>query len=912
LACSIALVVTGACHVEGQNSVSRRLLREVTLDVSGRVVSGDQGEAIPGATVQLLRANVGEDAYAEVADAYTVTAADGSFDFLVGLDVETYLYRLSVTDADGLYAMDSNTDLYALRDGDVDVGTIALLPLVEELDGVLTGRVRAAVGGPTGIPNLEGVGVVVRDPVTGEALTEQVESDADGRFELPRVPFKSVDLELTSPSASAEDSFALIDSVSYRLLLGEEFPDRDEDGTARLDLGDYFLPATGRRMLNGKLGDDFLTIVLSWESDQPAGCDTNSKDGVRDLDALLYLPGADCDVNHLGGMELALATGAALDPAGLGSGTCFWPPFLGGAEVLTVGQDIPGAAGTEARVLLSQNRPYQFLSQDPRFADAALAGVEVTFDASECPDPTLLAAQRCGGEIAPAPAEDQCSVAALDHASDDGLEPEIVTLFRNRFTREWPTRLGYYYELEVTDDGEQARRYPMGIATFTVAARSGSLNEARPVVEVYDRGQSVARYTLSRLESQTDAQRWTPFLLEIGSRQPDASDASDIYFRVVPYDQVAVSVSSPPYFYQDITVNRAVGDEGSGVTLSGASCGVDIPERGLFVLGQTRVAAEQLPAVFSFDKDLGWAARALPPGRTQGLVREKDGQLLVALGDKLYLESSELVGEDETEPFCGGNVLDLAGDPDDPAVSFLVSTDAGLAHLLGPRQQGPDKLPPSCEALGDPSAMSTKPPSRLAWMRSQQVYVGAVDNVLGALRVRFGQDSAVDWLEQGTVELDDRAPILSLLVVGNVEHEDLFVGTERGLYVLRGAPGQASPVRIEDCAGAEESDTNRPPAASSPVRAMAQFGARLFVGTQYGVAVTSSSSNPQTGDPGHENPLCLAWLPTQVASGAPTAFAEPLPVLPPGLDVTDLVVSDGRLYVLTSDRGIFYLNGGGQ
>jgi hypothetical protein len=93
---------------------------------------------------------------------------------------------------------------------------------------------------------------------------------------------------------------------------------------------------------------------------------------------------------------------------------------------------------------------------------------------------------------------------------------------------------------------------------------------------------------------------------------------------------------------------------------------------------------------------------------------------------------------------------------------------------------------------------------------------------------------------------------------------------------------------------------------------MAQFGARLFVGTQYGVAVTSSSSNPQTGDPGHENPLCLAWLPTQVASGAPTAFAEPLPVLPPGLDVTDLVVSDGRLYVLTSDRGIFYLNGGGQ
>ncbi len=900
------------CQVEGENSVSRRLLKEVSLVISGRVVNAETGEGIAGATIQLLRAEVGSATYAEVPDASTTSSASGVFSFEVALDVEHHLYLLSVADEAGAFATDSNTDVYALRDGNLDVGDIALLPTVEELRGTLRGRVRGAIGGSAGVPEIEGVKIRALDPDTGEAISKRAESDENGQFELTDVPFKAIELQLESPVAEDDADFELIESVSYPLSLSERFPQRDEQGVAWLDLGDYFLPATKRRMLNGQGADDFLTIVLSWEAAEEAACDGAPAAGVQDLDALLYLPGADCDVNHLGGMELSLASGAALDPAGMGSGTCFWPPFLGGEEVFTIGQDIPGAVGTEARVLVSEGRPYQFLSQDPRFEKIEADSIaRVSFSKGDCPDSTLLAAERCGEPIAPAPAPDQCSIATLNHVSDDGAEPEVVTLFRNRFTRQWPTDLGYYYELEVTDDGERARRYPMGVATFTVASESGSLNEAKPTVEVYDRGQSIARYRLSRLDRQTEASRWTPFLLEIGSKSPDASEASDIYFRVVPYDQVAVSVSSPPYFYQDVTVNRAVGDQGSAVSLSGASAGIDVPDQGLFVLGQTRVSTEQLPAIFNLDDDLGWLAQALPAGRTQGLIREKSEQVLIALGDRLYLDGRELTDPETSGAFCGGDVLDAAGDPDDPTVSFLVSTNAGLAHLRGPRQQGTEQLPPSCELLDDPSNESTAPFSRLTWMRSVQAYVGSSDNSLGALRIRFGDPSGVERVPGASIDLDDPAPISSLLAVGNVEHEDLFVGTGHGLYVLRGPPGQASPVRIEECEGALETDTNRPAASTSPIRAMAHFGARLFIGTEHGVAITSGSNEALSSARGdaEKNVLCLRWLPTQVSSAFTPSTGPQLPVLPPGLDITDLVVSNGRLYALTSDRGVFFLNG---
>jgi hypothetical protein len=123
------------------------------------------------------------------------------------------------------------------------------------------------------------------------------------------------------------------------------------------------------------------------------------------------------------------------------------------------------------------------------------------------------------------------------------------------------------------------------------------------------------------------------------------------------------------------------------------------------------------------------------------------------------------------------------------------------------------------------------------------------------------------------------------------------------------------------------------------VQALAQFGSRLFIGTDSGLAVSSTWAEVETeaalraasggkdksgdrvdGQPGSEAPpeaadpsgaqqaICIRWLPTRVFSalGAPVSI---LPILPAGLNVIDLVASEGRLYVLSLDAGLYFLNG---
>lgn len=944
------LALATACVVKGENSVSRRLVKPVTLTLTGRVVSVDDRSPLAGMAVTILRA-AGRDAKFEPTTELTTSASDGAFSLTVALDVEQYIYLLQVSDPEGDYATDSNTDVYAISDGTVSIGDVALVPAVREVFATIRGQVLAAVGGEVGAPALADVMVQALDPTTQEPLTEAVQTDAEGVFELPDTPLDTIDLQLTAAAALPDASYRLLSQVTRTLRLERELPDRADAGAASLDVGRFWIPPASRLAVEGSQTEDFMTIVLSWE---PA--DSNSKQAAeaRDLGARLYLPGADCDVNHMGGKELALATGAALDPAGMGSGTCFWPPFLGGRDVPTVGEDIPLAVATEHRVLVSESRAVQFI------AGAAEQ------DSAQCPDLTQALARDGDAPVSPVPDAADCGVAVLNHVSSDGSEPEVLTLFHDRFTRQWPEDLGYYYELEVTDDGEWARRYPMAIAAFSVVGDGAALAQAKPVVEVYDRGAFVARYSLDQLEQQTVSSRWTPFLIELGSKRPSATSSSDLYARVESYDQVLVSVGSPPYFYQDVGVGSAeVVATGEIVSLTGASGVVSLADGGLTVLGQTRVEGALVPAAFSFDEEEGWSAQPFTAEETSGLVATKNGSLVVALGPDVYLDGELLPGEQDAGS-CGSPVLDLAADPDDPELSFLLATEAGLAYLRGPSVEGDSVREASCVMLEEqvaPTAPAPPPPAepkpvldvdaavaldvdagsdgrvrptealtQLVWMKSRGVFVGAAADTLFNVPVQLGESPTFSW-PQSQYEWqtpDDGVTIRSLLVLGTEQLQDLFVGTDRGLYVLRGGPGLGDAVKLEDCP-ALSADSGRPPPSVVRIQALAQFGSRLFIGTDSGLAVSSTLAEAETeaelqaassskaeapkderddppADTSDAQAICIRWLPTRVATaaGAPVSM---LPILPAGLNVTDLVVSEGRLYVLSLDNGLFFLNG---
>lgn len=909
--------VSTACRVEGENSVSRHLVKPVEVILRGRVVDTTTDEGIANAELQLLEAPVGKNQYDEVSDARTTSLADGSFELEVTLDVEQFSYLLRASDPAELFSSDSNTSVYALKDQTIEVGDIELTPARERLLGTITGTVYAAVGGVTGVPPLEGATVVALDPASQVELGAAATTDESGHFELSDVPFEDVDLRVTLQAQTEAATHALSTSTTYRLSLGERVPERGDAGDALLDVGRFWIPTSKRRMQGETYSEDYLTILLSWEPGELDSCSGRAPDEEqrRDLDARLYLPGADCDINHLGGQELGLLTGAALDPIGMGSGTCFWPPFLGGANVSTIGEDPPSADGTELRVLLSEQRPFQLLVRDPYASEGAAAQSEqpTKLEVEACPDLSVQGARPSCTEASAQPGTEDCGFAVLDHTSGDGSEPEVVTLYKNRYTRDWPTELGYYYELEVTDEGERSRRYPMAVAAFTVVDRGSALNGAKPVVEVYEAGERLAKYSLGTLQQQTLATRWTPFLIEIGSKRPTATETSDIYFRVVPYDQVAVTTVSPPYFYQDVSIERALLDDAvSVVPLTGASGAVDVPGRGLTVLGQTRVDGKQLPVAFRHDDETGWNASALDANQTTGLLREKNEQVLFALGDSLLLDGEPL---SEEPNFCGGNVWDVAANAEDPSPTFVVATEAGLAYLRGPALQGDTVLPATCTLLetaqGSPPSI---PISRLVWMKSRNLFVGAAGAELYGIGVQLNGVPAARWSEGDHTTLGNPAPIRSLLVVGDERLQDLFVGTDRGLWVVRGGPGLSDAVHIPDCTDVRDDAVNRAPVSESAVTAMVQLGSRLFLGTTSGVAVTTSTregefaQNSPTG-----SSICARWLPTALALPTEGAGTESLyPVLPEGLDVADLVISDDTLYVVSRDRGLFFLHGGIQ
>lgn len=901
-----------ACRVEGENSVSRHLVKPVEVVLRGRVVDATSEQAIAGAELQLLAAPVGKNEYSEVSEAETSSSADGSFELQVTLDVEQFSYLLRASDPAELFSSDSNTSVYALNDQDLDVGDIELVPSQERLLGTITGTVYAAVGGVSGVPPLEGATVVALDPSSQAPLVQAFVTDEDGHFELHDVPFEDVDLQVLLEQPTEAAAYALNGSTTYHLSLGQQVPERGDAGDAFLDVGRFWVPTSKRRMQGEKYSEDYLTIFLSWEPGELDTCSgkTPDEERRRDLDARLYLPGADCDINHLGGQELGLLTGAALDPIGMGSGTCFWPPFLGGADVSTIGEDVPATDGTELRVLLSGQRPFQLLAQDPRLSEEAEDPNQMPkLEVEACPDLSVQGARPKCSEPAVQPSAQDCGFAVLDHVSGDGSEPEVVTLYKNRYTRDWPRELGYYYELEVTDDGERSRRYPMAVAAFTVVDRGTSLNGAKPVVEVYEAGERIAKYTLGTVDQQTQAGRWTPFLIEIGSKRPTATETADIYFRVVPYDQVAVTTVAPPYFYQDVSIERALLDEAVVATLTGASGAVDVPGRGLTVLGQTRVDGTQMPAAFRHDDETGWSASPLPGTQTTGLVREKNEQVLVALGDTLLLDDEPL---SEDSNFCGGDVWDVVANAEDPSPSFLVATDTGLAYLRGPALQAGSVQPATCTLLEtEQGTAPTLPISRLAWMKSRNFFVGAAGADLYGIGVQLGGAPMARWPDQERTTLGNPAPIRSLLVVGDERQQDLFVGTERGLWVVRGGPGSSEAVLIPDCTEVQDDAVNRAPLSESPITAMVQIGSRLFLGSTSGVAVTTSTRN---GELAQSSPtgssICARWLPTTLAMPAEGSGAESLyPVLPEGLDVADLVISDDTLYVVSRNRGLFFLHG---
>jgi hypothetical protein len=232
-----------------------------------------------------------------------------------------------------------------------------------------------------------------------------------------------------------------------------------------------------------------------------------------------------------------------------------------------------------------------------------------------------------------------------------------------------------------------------------------------------------------------------------------------------------------------------------------------------------------------------------------------------------------------------------------------------------------------------PDIVPDSPITRLVWLASRSVYVGAAGHTLFNIRVDLEAEPSLRWPQQefDWQELANAQEIHSLLVLGNEQLQDVFVGTDRGVVVVRGGPGLGSEVKLEDCAGVADNGGRVPPSETA-VYALAQYGARLYIGTEAGLAVTSTPGEvlaataappDQTKDKAKEpsaskskepsganadDSVCVRWLPTEVSSSIDMPIAQ-LPVFPPGLDVTALLPGDDRLVVLTQDRGLFFLEG---
>ena len=903
-----------SCTTEGENTVRRRMIRAVILDVSGRVIEAESELPLAGIELRIESAPIGSEDYVATEQPVAVSDADGSFQFDSELDIESRTYLLAAFDPAGTFAPDRSTVLYSLRDGSVQLGDIALMSSVDELRANIQGQIYAALGGPLGVPSVEGARVRLLDASGARALSDWVESDDRGAFSIVDAPVEEALLEILAPAVQDESLlYRLMDRVTRRLNLDERVVSRTDTGEAQLDVGRFLLPAAQRATRSGGLSDEFLTIVLSWTPDGSASCEGPKEATVRDLDAELYLPGADCDVNHLGGYEMLLTSGAALDPAGLGRGTCFWPPFLGGADVSTVGQSVSNAPVSEQRVVVSRRRPYQLLTFDPRLVgtEEPEQGFGDTQD-DDCPELSLLAPDHCGVPLAPPPPLQDCGLATLANTSDDGREPEILILNRNRFTRSWPAALGYYYEQEITEDGEWSRRYPMAVAAFSVVANSGALNRSRPIVEVYDRSQFVARYTLNPLESRTASGRWTPLVIEIGSRRPSTSNASDIYFRVVPYDQVAIDTNSTPYFYQDVTISRAALTVGGGVAgLAGGIAIAPTADGQVSLLGQTLLPGQQSPGLFELVDEAGWNVTPLQAEGMQGTIARKNDVLLVSAGDALFSRSEPLRSTATAdEAFCGGRILDIASDPEDPSESFLIATEAGLYHYLGPRSEGADQVPASCTAFeeGPENPGPRAALQHLVWLPVARLYLGADANKLYPVRLQFGAEPRLIWPNpDSVVSLPLDSQVLALLRVGDDRAEDLFVGTTRGLYVFRGGPLASTSYRVQACSSLLQQNDGRQLVSEAAFSSIATRGSRLLLGTNSGLAV----SDVEATEAG--NTLCLTWLPAQETSRGSGAGSRPqLPVFPAGIDVVDVTVSGDRIYVLSRNQGLFFVDWSGQ
>ncbi|MBN1606290.1 MAG: hypothetical protein JW940_06635 [Polyangiaceae bacterium] len=902
-----------ACSTKGQNAVSRRMIHPVALEVFGRMVDSETRDPLAGIELGVEAAPAGTASFEPVEGSGAVTDEQGEFRFTVDLDIETSTYLLSVEDPNGAYAPSRETELYAFNDDQIDLGDLALVPIVGELRGTVTGQVYAAVGGESGVFPLLGAQVRLLDPGDESTLTDWTECDTSGVFAMDDAPLTEALLEIRRPAeASDGSSYRLMKTVVRRLDLERRVTRSEPGASATLDIGRFYLPASHRMSQSGKLTDDLLTVVLSWSPDESVECDASAGDKVRNLDAALFMPGADCDINHLGGSELRLAAGAALDPAGLGRGTCFWPPFLGGADVPTIGQDLPTTTGMEQRVAVSAARPFQLLVDDSRLAQTSASNSSGEIDPGACPELGSLAARECGSPLAPLPEDDECASAVLAHASPDGREPEILTLFRNRFTRRWPRQLGYYYELEVTEDGEWSRRYPMAVAPFVVIDKKATLHRAQPVVEVYERSAFVARYVFHRLDSSTRSDHWIPFVVEIGSKRPTPESSEDIYFRVVPYDRATVDIVSTPYFYQDISLQHAVLDSGTGfASLSGGDAMLYTAEAGLSLVGQAQLEGQQRIALFFSDGDNGWSAISLERQGGSAHLARKDRTVLVSVEDSLFVGSQEVRSSETPEqPFCGGRILDIASDPEAPGDSFLVATDVGLRRYLGPRQLGETLAPASCTAFeeGAENPPPSRPVEHLIWLPGARYYLGSQASSLYPLRFDYRPEPRVVWPNPKSVAtVPDQAQVLSLMRQGDDQVDDLFVGTSRGLYVYRGGPLNSEAYRVETCEAHLEENPDRPLPSDTAVHALAAQGRRLLVGTESGLAVTSS----EEADSGRV--LCLTWLPRDEGSDAASGLPQdPVPAFPAQMAISSLASAGERLYVLTRDRGLFFVDWSGK
>lgn len=947
------------CQVDGDNRVSRRLLREIAVTVDGRCISASDGSVIKDLDVTLVRSPLGTDKTEEVAGSAIKTDADGKFRLDAKLNPDQWDYHLRISHQDRLWVTDQSTRVYSFEDASLDVGDLRISPSLFEAQATLSGTVRAAIGGKFGNPAIDGAEIVLWDATGSKARLASATSSNTGAFTMPNVPMRDATLEIKL-ATPASVPYRLVEHYTRELGLSRIVPTLT-GGQQVVDLGRIFLPvaayaASGATAPSIEAG---LTVVLSWDP-----VVSSSSTGSINLDAALHLPGQDCDVNHLGNSEIRLPICPTLDPGAFGANTCIWPPFLGGESVPTVGLDLTDsqmpAGRPQQRVLVSPARPGHTLASGTSTSTAA------------CLDATAWLPGATGTS---------CLVAMQPSKSDNGADPEIITVFREPLTRSWPTTLGYYYDYELTG-GEVARRYPIGIAAYSAFAPSvgGVLNSSRATVEVWEAGALLQRFRLDDLGDAASVKAWIPFLLEIGAKTPNPTVGSDIYFRVVPFDRVTVNPSGMSHFYQDIAPQK------TKPPMLSARSGVVLPDSSLAVLGTTIVGGVTRTAFFRSGTYGSWESNPIGLEGDTVAITMKGSEVVAAVGSQI------LRGTSSTEAVatsCSSTILSVIPNGDDLSQNFLVATATGLrvfqpateagaastcngaidesscmearaCALLCPTSTPPIPLtstPPTstpsvptsvqCESLCESMVVSptfktafqavrscergpcsrptstttcavacanelrtcqaatvrrpTSPPSFLAYYNELKKTLMVADKTLYFTTVRTAPSSTVivSWPTSST----DRIALSSTLT-SLVERTGgaLVLGTAVGGYTLVNGPAGFVGTPLRACSMPLEPLRGRPSPSAVEFRTMRTFGSVVVVGTPYGLARITAQQRPPPGT-GFED--CIDWLPTIAISGGKSV----VPPFPSGVTINDLVVQGNRLYVLAENLGLFHYDG---